>query len=175
MDNKTETAIPAFTLAEINKAVDAMAKTQARSAQAIERVLVMAVYASIVGIEGDHVAVATMVTKNLRKSTKASAVINFLEAYGQLAYIKGEWQHFALGSQKDLAWTREYVAEVQKAAAGWETYKPEPEDLGFDVEAKIRKIIADAAKRQKAGKPVEHAELLGKLPEVLASLSMIGS
>lgn len=168
--DKTETPVPAFTVSDVNKAIDTMVKAQARSAGAIGKVLVMAVYASIVGIEKDHVGVANAVTKNLRKSTKQSAVIAFLEQYGQLAYLgeKKGWQHFALGTQKDLAWTKDYVETVQKAAETWESFKPEAEETEFDVEAKIRKIIADAAKRQKNGKPVKAADILADLPAVLA-------
>jgi hypothetical protein len=162
---------PEFTLAQINAAVTAMVKAQDRSVTAIGKVLVMAVYASIVGIEKDHVAVATMVTKNLRKSVKSTAVITFLETYGKLAYLKGEWQFFNVGAQKALVWDAEYSAKVQAAALTWESLRAEPVEQSFDVEAKIRTIIADAAKRQKAGKKVENAELLAELPAVLATFS----
>jgi hypothetical protein len=165
---------PSFTLEQINKAVEQMAKAQVKSVDAIAKVLVMAVYASIVGIEKDHVAVAKMVIANLRKSVKSKAIIDFLEEYGQLAYIEGKWQHFTQSTKaRSLKWTPEYSKTVQDAAAVWESFRTAPVVTEFDVEAKIRGIIADAAKRQKDNKPVKNADILADLPAILAKHSSL--
>lgn len=175
MDPIQQPEVEGFTLEEINRAVDALVKAQARASDSVGKVLVMAVYASIVGVTAgqskDFVGIANTLIKVLRKSTKKDAIVAFLQTYGKLNYSKdagGVFKHFDLGSAAGLAWTKEYVAVVKLAAASWESFKAEPASVELDVEAKVQAIITAAAKAQKANKPVKNEKLINGLVEALA-------
>ena len=165
---------PSFSIKEINSAIDALVKAQARASDCVGKVLVMAVYASIQGIQTgpvpDHVGVANSLLKVLRKSTKKDAIIAFLEHFGQLYCNKaGEFEHFKLGTQAALEWTPEYVETVKLAATNWESFKAKPVPTDLDVEERVMKLIKDVAKQQKDGKTVKHAKLVAKLVNALAT------
>lgn len=109
-----------FTLNEFNVAIEAMAKSQASAKRSIERCIVMAVWGSIVGIDGQPSAdMANTVLRNLRKGARKAAVAETMEALGNLNYSSGAFTAFAAGKE----YTEEYAAEVKVAAASWETFK----------------------------------------------------
>lgn len=163
----------AYTLAQINTAVERLVKDQHRAAQSVSTLLVMSVYASIVGIgEGaakSHVSVANTLLKVLRKSTKRDAIIAFLEHYGQLAFIDQTFQHFTANeASRSLAWTKEYVELVKLAANDWESFRKPAVESELDVEAAVQNLLTKTAKAQKNNKPVKHAELAAFLVEAMA-------
>ncbi len=158
-----------FTVADVNKAIDTLVKTQARASQSVAAVLTMSVYCSIKGIEGSHVAVANTLLKVLRKSTKRDAIVAFLEHYGQLAYVGQQFEHFTSNAAaKALAWTPEYVEVVKLAAGDWESFRKPTIEAELDIEAGVQRLIDKASKAQKSGKTVKNAKLLVELQSALA-------
>lgn len=115
-------------------------------ARAVETVLVMAVYDSIVNESAD---VANEVVGALRTSTKKDAIVAFLQEFGQLADVGGKvgFEHFALGKQAHLTWSREYVEAVQEAAADWESFRVKKPVVARDMLESLTKLIDSASKK----------------------------
>lgn len=158
-----------FSIEDINRAVDRLVKAQARASDEVGKVLVMAVYASIVGIEGSYTGVANTLLKVLRKSTKRDAIVAFLETYGKLGMTKaGVFDYFNVGEASALAWTKEYVAKVKLAAHTWESFKSAPVPQELDIETAVQNLITKAAKAQKGNKPVKHEKLIALLVGAMA-------
>jgi regulator of protease activity HflC (stomatin/prohibitin superfamily) len=162
-DSANRTAIT-FSTADIDAAVKRLTSAGKQISRAVEKLLVMAVYDSIVN-KSDETANALIGA--LRASTKKDGIIAFLEKHGQL-YNKGGktgFVHFALGSQARLTWTPDYVEMVQDAAEAWETFKPAAEVKPFDVVKAVESVIKSAGKD---GIEVVDAELVPRLKALLA-------
>lgn len=170
------TPVVGYSMDDVNTAIASLKRGQLSTVAQIGRVLVMACYASIVGIPEsdkpeaarDHVGVANALLANLNRSQKRSAIVCFLEHYGALYQGKKGMEHFSISK---LEWTAEYVKAVKVASLTWEALKDDPEDKGLDVEASVRSIITKAAKRQKEGKPVANEPLLANLVAALAAFT----
>ena len=138
-----------FTPEAIAAAVKRIVTASKSASRAIETVLVMAVYDSIVNKSPDT---ANALVGALRASTKQQGIVAFLEKFGQL-YDRGgkkRFAHFALGAQAALTWDSDYADQVQEEAQNWESFKPATEKAELDVLKAVEKIIkaskADDAK-----------------------------
>jgi hypothetical protein len=154
-----------FTADEIAAAVKSLLKSQKNAARAVESLLVMAVFDSIVN---KSPATANALIGSLRTSTKQTGIVAFLEKFGQLYDKggKGRFVHFALGAQERLVWDADYVAFVKDEAMSWESFKPATEEEAVDVVKMVEAVIAKANKAKAKGRAVidaELAELLGAL------------
>lgn len=153
-----------FTADEVSAAIKRLNTAGRSLSRAVQHVLVMAVFDSIVN-ESPATANALMAT--LRKSTKSAGIKAFLEEFGQL-YDKGGktgFVHFNLGAQASLAWTKDYVNTVQEAAEDWESFKPATEAKEIDVVKMVEGVIK---KSTKDGAKVAHADLANLLQALLA-------
>lgn len=162
-----------FTLAQVNAAIESLSKAQQRTHDQISRVLVMATFASIVGIEAgknrDHVGVAQSLVNVLRTSMKKDAIVAFLMHFGALNYSAKEgFKHFTLGAAGKLVWSKEYVDTVQAAARNWETFRVAPAEKEYDVAQAVTGILTTVASRQKNGKVVKNDKLAAELVSALA-------
>lgn len=174
--------VAGFTVVEINKAIEALDRAQRNATSSIAKVLVMAVYCSIVGVDAPtpngkndaeiakaKVAVANTLMKFLRKSIKRDAIVGFLEHYGQLAFVGQTFVHFTANeASKALKWTSEYVETVKLAAQDWESFRKPTIEAELDVETAVQAIITKVAKAQKSNKSVKNAKLVVELQAALA-------
>lgn len=152
-----------FTVAEINTAIERMAKSQLAATKSIAVVIVMAAWDANVNGKAD---VANSLMKNLRKGMKKDAIVAILEEKCNLAYASGTFQTFDAGK----GWTAEEVALIKVAAAGWEAYKkadPAPKEL--DAIAELEALTGKLAKKA-ALKQLNHADALDKIQALLGSL-----
>lgn len=159
--------VVSFERSDIDKAVKQLARAGVGLTRAVERVLVMAVYDSIVNKQAET---ANALMGALRKSTKATAIGRFLVAFGQLHKPEGErkYVHFALGAASKLVWDREYVETVQDAATSWESFKPDAESKPVDMVKSLEKLI-ERGKRD--GATIVHADLVPYLEALLAQFT----
>lgn len=138
-----------FTTEEIAAACKKIVTASKSASRAIETVLVMAVYDSIVN---KSAVVANTLVGSLRQSMKQDAIVAFLEKFGQL-YDRGgkaRFAHFALGAQARVVWDADYVALVQEEARNWESFKADPKDSVYDVVKAVEAIIKKADKADEA-------------------------
>lgn len=164
MDQSNAEVVVSFEREAIDKAVKQLARAGVGLTRAVERVLVMAVYDSIVNKTPDT---ANALMGALRKSTKATAIGRFLVAFGQLHKPEGErkYVHFAQGAAARLEWNPEYVETVQDAATAWESFKPDTETKPTDMIKGIENLIA---RGKRDGVQVIDAELVPYLEALLA-------
>lgn len=146
---------------QFNTVIGEIARAQARATKGISKALVMCVYASI---EMQDAGMTEALIKCLRKSTKQSAIKDFIEFYGNVAMTSKGAQYFDAKRE----WTAEYKVEVFKAAQTWEDFKVQPKPEAYDVEAKLSSIITQVASAQKSNREVKHAELVSKVQTLLA-------
>lgn len=174
MTKQISTDAPEFTMAQVNAAIEQLAKAQARTHDQIGKILVMGVYASIAGLdvgtkERDYVGPANALVKALRTSMKKDAIVAFLMHFGALNYnAKEGFKHFTLGAAGKLAWTKDYVATVQNAARDWEAFRVQSDPKDYDVEAAVMTIVKAVAAKQKKNQAVKHAPLTKELVSALA-------
>lgn len=148
-------------IAQFNTIIGEIARAQARATKGISKALVMCVYASI---ELKDAGMTEALLKCLRKSTKQSAIKDFIEFYGNIAMTSKGAVHF--DARKE--WTTEYKLEVVKAAQSWEDFKVQAAPEAYDVEAKLESIVKQVASATKANREVKHAELVLKVQALLA-------
>lgn len=169
MSQDTNNAAPGFTSEEMKSAVTKLLKQGVQMARSVETVLVMAVYDSIVN---ESAETANALIGALRISTKRDGIIAFLHQFGQLHHKGGKkgFVHFALGAQKSLAWTKEYVETVKDAAMTWEAFKPAAKEAeAYDVVAALDSVIKKAKKAQDADGPgCLDAELVPRIGALIA-------
>jgi hypothetical protein len=146
---------------QFNVTIAEIARAQARATKGISKALVMCVYASVVMQDA---GMTNALLKCLRKSTKQSAIKDFIEYYGNIAMTIKEAQYFDAKRE----WTDEYKLEVIKAAMSWEDFKVQPVSEALDVEAKLASIVKQVASAQKSNREVKHAELVVKVQALLA-------
>ena len=137
-----------FTLADFNKEIESLVRSQARSAKAVGGLLLKALYFSIV--EKDAGA-ANALINGLRKSTKQSGIIALLQEYGNLAWMKSAKKPQFEFFEADNEWTTDYVAGMREVCADWESFKPAAEkatefDIIAALEALQKKVIAAKGK-----------------------------
>lgn len=167
MEQAQEVQVVSFDAETIAKAVKQLARAGVGLTRAVERVLVMAVYDSIVNKSPDT---ANALVGALRKSTKATAIGRFLVAFGQLHKPEGErkYVHFAQGAAGRLVWDREYVETVQDAATAWESFKPDAESKPVDMVKGVENLIA---RGKREGATIMHADLVPYLEALLAQFT----
>lgn len=146
---------------QFNTTIGEIARAQSRATKGIGKALVMCVYGSIVLKDA---GMTEALLKCLRKSTKQTAIKDFIEHYGNVAMTSKGTQYFDAGK----AWTEEYKTEVIKASISWEDFKVESAPEALDVESKLMAIIKQASSAQKNHREVKHAELLDKISTMLA-------
>lgn len=146
---------------QFNTVIGEIARAQARATKGISKALVMCVYASIVLKDA---GMTNALLKCLRKSTKQSAIKDFIEFYGNIAMTIKEAQYFDAHKE----WTPEYKLEVVKASLSWEDFKVDSVPEALDVEAKLAGIVKAVASAQKSHREVKHAELVVKVQALLA-------
>lgn len=149
----------------INDAIAKIVKAGKAQTRAIETVLVMAVYDSIVHQSPET---ANALIGALRMSTRKDGIIAFLEKFGQLFNKGGKtgFVHFALGSQAHLLWDAEYVDRVQEEAQSWESFKP-PTKVADDLDV-VKLVEGVIKKTEKDGIKVVDADLVPYLKALLA-------
>lgn len=148
-----------FSEDDVSEAVAKLVKAGKSVSRAVEDLLVMAVWDSIVNRKAD---VANALTGALRTSMKRDGVIGFLEHFGQLYDKKGKngFVHFALGKQEHLVWSKEYVALVKEEAQNWEAFKPAAKATGpLDMVKVLEKAIKQFTKAQDDGEEIVDAKL----------------
>ena len=156
--------VTSFTPEVITAAIKKIVTASKSASRAIETVLVMAVYDSVVNQSAET---ANALIGALRVSTKKDGIVAFLHKFGQL-YDKGGktgFVHFALGQQAHIVWDAEYVDLVQEEAQNWESYKLAPAETEFDVVKAVEAIIKKAGKD---GAKVLDAALVPYLSALLA-------
>lgn len=146
---------------QFNTAIGEIARAQARATKGIGKALVMCVYGSIVLKDA---GMTEALLKCLRKSTKQTAIKDFIEHYGNIAFTSKGVQHFDAKRE----WTEEYKKEVIKASLTWEDFKTETAAEALDVEAKLMSIIKAGATATKNNREIKHQALLTKISEMLA-------
>ena len=127
-----------FTVEQINRAIEAMVKAQAKAVQSVEPVIVMALWDSNVNESAD---VANMLVNNLRKGLKKQAIVDLLQSFGNLAYISGSFKFF----EANKGWGADEVKAIKAAAKDWESFKPKAKvveslDVAEAIDALARKI-----------------------------------
>lgn len=163
-----------FTMAQLNEAIEAMAKAQLGAANSIAKVIVMVAFAANHGFVNADTGVATPTAepanslfKNLRKGVKKDAIVALLEERCNLAYVSGTWSGFAAG--KD--WEVESIKAIKVAAAAWETYKKASvPDKALDVIDEFEALVARLVKRSSKKDTLGHAEQLVKLQSLLGEI-----
>ena len=148
-------------IGEFNTVIGEIARAQARATKGISKALVMCVYGSIVLKDA---GMTEALLKCLRKSTKQSAIKDFIEYYGNIAMTAKGAQYF----DANKVWNDEYKTQVIKASLSWEDFKVEQAPEALDVEAKLMAIIKQGATATKNHREVKHAELLDKISTLLA-------
>lgn len=148
-------------IGEFNTVIGEIARAQARATKGISKALVMCVYGSI---ELKDAGMTEALLKCLRKSTKQSAIKDFIEFYGNIAMTAKGAQYFDAKRE----WTEDYKKEVIKASITWEDFKVEAAPEALDVEAKLMAIVKQAATATKSHREIKHAELVAKISEMLA-------
>lgn len=148
-------------IGEFNAVIGEIARAQARATKGIGKALVMCVYSSI---ELKDAGMTEALLKCLRKSTKQSAIKDFIEFYGNIAMTSKGAQYFDAKRE----WTDDYKKEVIKASLTWEDFKVASEPEALDVEAKLMAIVKAAATATKTNREVKNAELVGRITQMLA-------
>lgn len=166
MDNTIN--ILTFNRDDINAAIQKLVRAQKNASRAVETVLVMAVWDSVVN---ESAETANGLIDALRKSTKRDGIVAFLEQFGQLAMTKGKrgFVHFALGAQSAITWDAEYVDLVQEEAQNWESFKPASKvQDDIDVVKLVEGIVKKVNKAKENGDTVLNADLAEYLGALLA-------
>lgn len=147
-----------FTIAQINTAIELMVKTQDKMSKAVAQVIVMALWGANSEKSPD---VANTLVKNIRKGIRKQAVIDLLQAHGNLAYVSGTFVTFEAAK----GWTDEEVEVYKAAAINWETFKkPVVADKEVDALEAIEALIATLTKKDEA----KHLVNAGVLTELRA-------
>jgi hypothetical protein len=152
-----------FTIEQINRAVEAMVKAQDRAVKAVAQVIVMALWAANVNKDP---AVANTLIANMRKGLKKQAVVDLLQACGNLAYVSGTFQFF----DAKRGWSAEEVKVCKAAAAAWETFKAKaPEVKEVDAVAELETLLEKLTKKAKDGK-LQNGQALVKMRALVGEL-----
>ena len=160
----TTPVAPLFTVEMINRAVDAMVKAQANMVKSVAQVIVMALWSANVGNSAD---VANTLIRNLRKGVRKQAVIDLLEANGNLAYASGSFVHFAAPKH---GWTEDEVKAYKLAAVNWETFKKvTPEAKMVDAIEALDELVSKLEKKDDK-KELNHPEVLEQIKALLGKL-----
>lgn len=154
-----------FTIEDLNKAITAITRAQAKASKEIGKCLLMSLYFSIVKADA---GAANALINCLRKSTKQQAIVDLLEEHGNLAYTKvGKKPGFEFFDAK-REWTPEVVEDLRNICSDWESYKAPKEEQEVDVAAAVERIVKRAESAKKNQKSVKGEALLAKLTSLLA-------
>lgn len=156
-----------FSVSEFNKLIETISRGQAKTARDIGRAILCAVYLSI---HEKDAGAANALVKCLRKSTKATAIVDTLEAYGNLAYLQSgkNFAHFDAG--KVWPTSKEGLDALRAKCADWESFRKEKPVEELDVMEKLESLISAVAKAQKSGRGVVHAELVSDIAKLVAKV-----
>jgi hypothetical protein len=162
--DNTPVVVESFTIEQINKAIETMARCQSGAVTSIAKVMVMAVYASIVNQDA---GVANALLKNLRKGMKKTAIVGVLESQGNLGYVSGTFAYFDAGK----TWTPDTIAVIKAKCNAWESFKAvSDEDKSIDAAEEFAKFVEKLTKAD-AKVQLRHADLLPRIALLSAQIS----
>lgn len=152
-----------FTIAQINKAVETLVKSQLQMAKSVCTMIVIAAWGANSEKSAD---LANTLMKNLRKGVRKDAIVAILEEKCNLAYASGTFVMFEAGQD----WSVESVKEIRIAAANWESYKKakvvgKSVDLIDELEALVEKLV-----KKNSEKLLDHADKLAQIQALLGEL-----
>lgn len=148
-------------VADFNTVIGEIARAQARATKGIGKALVMCVYASIVLKDA---GMTEALIKCLRKSTKQSAIKDFIEHYGNVAMTAKGAQYF----DAKKVWSDEYKLEVIKASLSWEDFKVKGAPEALDVEAKLSAIVSAVTTAKKTNREIKGEALVERIQTLIA-------
>lgn len=162
----TQQDLVSFDLEQVNKAIQAISKAQAKATKEIGNVILMALY--FANSKEKDAGVATALVNCLRTSTKQAGIIALLEEFGNLAYTKiGKKAGFEWFDAHH-EWNPDCVKELRDICQTWETYKPAKEETALDVAKAVEALIKRADSAKKNNKEVVGAALLEGMSKLLA-------
>jgi hypothetical protein len=149
---------------ELNKAIDAFAKTGVKWADQGHK-LAVATLEHLVKSHGDIGAVNRLY-KAMPAGSKSSALVSWFLTYGALVANEDK----DTKADKPFVFAKDKTTSVDKGRADpWYNHKPEPApDQVFDVQKALAAILGKASRMEKKGGEVLHRELLAEI-EAIAS------
>jgi len=150
-----------YTPEQINSLILAVAKAGSDVRKAVAKALLAACWD---GNVNGSAKVANALVSALRKSTKKTGVVAFLERFGAMFDSKGTMIVFP---DARVEWTAEFAELVRDESIDWESYKSAPKATDYDVVKAVEGVIKSGTKANEKGQCIDH-ELVEYLQALLA-------
>ena len=159
-------AIEEFTIPTLNRLIEAISRGQAKTAKDIGNAIMCALWISM---NGGGAGGANALIKCLRKSTKLTAIVDILEAKGNLGYLASGKNFAAFDAGKVWPKDKAGVEELRKECMAWEDFKAPAKVEPLDVAEKLEALVSSVAKAQKSGREVLNQALIADVSALIAA------